>query len=69
MQDDLQSDECITKLDDRWNKNELVMEDFNGQPFEKSIMNHLYATSNARAMKEWRSIFEFVNKDFYARER
>jgi hypothetical protein len=69
MQDNLQSDECITKLDERWNKNVLVMGDFNDQPLDKSIMNHLYATPNAQAMKEWRCIFEFLNKDFYARER
>jgi YD repeat-containing protein len=69
MQDDLQSDECIAKLDERWNKNVLVMGDFNDQPFDKSITNHLYATPNAQAMKEWRCIFEFLNKDFYARER
>jgi hypothetical protein len=69
MQDNLQSDECIAKLDERWNKNVLIMGDFNDQPFDKSIMNHLYATPNAQAMKEWRYIFEFLSKDFYARER
>jgi hypothetical protein len=69
MQDNLQSDECIAKLDERWNKNVLIMGDFNDQPFNKSIMNHLYATPNAQAMKEWRYIFEFLSKDFYARER
>ncbi|HYY49925.1 MAG TPA: hypothetical protein VE643_03570, partial [Nitrososphaeraceae archaeon] len=53
MQDNLQSDECITKFDERWNKNVLVMGDFNDQPFDKSIMNHLYATpkSNERMEK------------------
>jgi hypothetical protein len=45
------------------------MGDFNDQPFDKSIMNHLYATPNAQAMKEWRYIFEFLSKDFYARDR
>jgi hypothetical protein len=69
MQDNLQSDECIVKLNERWNKNVLVMGDFNDQPFDKSIMNHLHATPNAQAMKEWKYIFEFLNKDFYARER
>jgi hypothetical protein len=69
MQDNLQSDECIVKLDERWNKNVLIMGDFNDQPFDKSIMNHLYATPNAQAMKEWRYIFEFLSKDFYARDR
>jgi hypothetical protein len=69
MQDNLQSNECIATLNERWNKNVLVMGDFNDQPFDKSIMNHLYVTPNAEAMKEWRCIFEFLNKDFYARER
>jgi Endonuclease/Exonuclease/phosphatase family len=69
MQDNLQSDESIAKLNERWNKNVLVMGDFNDQPFDKSIINHLHATPNAQAMKEWRYIFEFLNKDFYARER
>ena len=69
MQDNLQSDECIAKLNERWNKNVLVMGDFNDQPFDKSIMNHLHATPDMEAMKEWRHIFEFLNKDFYARDR
>ena len=69
MQDNLQFDECIAKLDERWNKNVLIMGDFNDQPFDKSIMNHLYATPNAQAMKEWKYIFEFLSRDFYARER
>jgi endonuclease/exonuclease/phosphatase family protein len=69
MQDNLQSDECIAKLNERWNKNVLVMGDFNDQPFDKSIMNHLHATPDMEAMKEWRYIFEFLNNDFYARER
>jgi endonuclease/exonuclease/phosphatase family metal-dependent hydrolase len=52
MQDNLQSDECIAKLNERWNKNVLVMGDFNDQPFDKSIMDHPHATPNAEAMKE-----------------
>ncbi|MFL6324289.1 MAG: hypothetical protein ACJ72C_05930, partial [Nitrososphaeraceae archaeon] len=36
MQDNLQSDESIAKLNERWNKNVLVMGDFNDQPFDKS---------------------------------
>lgn len=69
MQDNLQTDECIAKLNERWNKNVLVMGDFNDQPFDKSIMNHLHAIPNPEAMKEWRYIFEFLKKDFFARER
>jgi hypothetical protein len=65
----LQTDECIAKLNERWNKNGLVMGDFNDQPFDKSIMNHLHAIPNPEAMKEWRYIFEFLKKDFFARER
>jgi hypothetical protein len=69
MQDNLQSDESIAKLNERWNKNVLVMGDFNDQPFDKSIMNHLHATPDIEAMQEWKYIFEFLNKDYYARER
>ena len=45
------------------------MGDFNDQPFDKSIINHLHAIPDPEAMKEWRYIFEFLSKDFYARDR
>ena len=45
------------------------MGDLNDQPFDKSLMNALHATPDMEAMKEWRYIFEFLDKDFYARER
>ena len=69
MPDNLQTDECITELNQRWNKNIIIMEDFNDQPFDKSIMNHPKAIPDAEPMKEWRYIFEFLKKDFMARER
>ncbi len=69
MPDNLQTDECILTLNERWNKNILIMGDFNDQPFDKSIMNHLRATPNAEPMREWKYIFEFLKMDFFARER
>jgi Endonuclease/Exonuclease/phosphatase family len=69
MPDNLQTDECIAELNQRWNKNIIIMGDFNDQPFDKSIINHLKAIPDAEPMKEWRYIFEFLKKDFMARER
>jgi len=69
MPDNLHTDECITELNQRWNKNIIIMGDFNDQPFDKSIMNHLKAIPDAEPIREWRYIFEFLKKDFVARER
>ena len=69
MPDNLQTDECITKLNHRWNKNIIIMGDFNDQPFDKSLIGHLRAIPDPEPMREWRYIFEFLKKDFMTRER
>jgi hypothetical protein len=69
MPENLQTDESIAKLNHRWNKNIVIMGDFNDQPFDKSIVNHLRAIPNPEPLKEWRYIFEFLKKDFMTRER
>jgi hypothetical protein len=47
LPDDLKKDEnAIAKLNQRWNKNVLVMGDLNDNPYDRSVLNYLHATSD-----------------------
>lgn len=48
----------LEKLEDEWNKNILLMGDFNDEPFDESVIRYLGAVPNIRYCREWREIFE-----------
>jgi hypothetical protein len=56
---DLRNDEnVLSHLNQKWNKNILLMGDFNDNPYDKSILNHLHATPDANKLLNWDEIFE-----------
>jgi len=56
--DFLQNQEILETVNQRWNRNVLLMGDFNDEPFDKSITRYLGATSNVRLLREWNEILE-----------
>jgi hypothetical protein len=56
---DIRNDEeSLFLLNQRWNKNILLMGDFNDNPYDKSILNHLHATPDNKKLLNWGEIFE-----------
>lgn len=56
---DLRNDEkTVSLLNEKWNKNILLMGDFNDNPYDKSILNHLHATPDTNKLLNWDEIFE-----------
>jgi hypothetical protein len=53
----------LIKLDYEWNKNILLMGDFNDDPYDESISKYLNTVSDIRACKEWKEILEIRSKD------
>jgi hypothetical protein len=56
-----QNEESLAKLNQKWNKNVLVMGDLNDNPFDRSILNYLRATPDKNRLIEWKEIFEHPN--------
>ena len=56
-----ENEESLDKLNQKWNKNVLVMGDFNDNPFDRSILNYLRATPDKNRLIEWKEIFEHPN--------
>ncbi|MDQ3869585.1 MAG: hypothetical protein M3250_08510 [Thermoproteota archaeon] len=52
------NEESLNKLNQKWNKNVLVMGDLNDNPFDRSILNYLQATPDKNRLIEWKEIFE-----------
>jgi endonuclease/exonuclease/phosphatase family metal-dependent hydrolase len=56
---DLRYDEkSLSLLNERWNKNILLMGDFNDNPYDRSILSYLHATPDKRKLMNWGEIFE-----------
>src|SRR5918995_1286762 len=59
MPDNLKEDEeSLAKLNQKWNKNVLVMGDLNDNPFDRSILNYLRATPDKNRLIQWKEIFD-----------
>ena len=56
--------EILTKIEDRWNQNIIIMGDFNDEPFNKSMVKYLNASSNAELMRGWEKIFQLTRLDY-----
>ena len=50
--------EVIATINKKWNKNVLLMGDFNDNPYDKSILNYLHATPDRNKLLNWDEIFE-----------
>lgn len=62
MPDNLKDDEeSLAKLNQKWNKNVLIMGDLNDNPFDRSILNYLRATPDKNRLIQWKEIFEHPN--------
>ena len=51
------NDETLSLLNQKWNRNILLMGDFNDNPYDKSVLNHLHATSDTNKLLNWEEIF------------
>jgi Endonuclease/Exonuclease/phosphatase family len=58
------NENLLTKLDDMWNENILLMGDFNDEPYNKSLVKFLNATFNSYLLRDWRTIFQLKRKDW-----
>jgi hypothetical protein len=56
-----ENEESLAKLNQKWNKNVLIMGDLNDNPFDRSILNYLHATPDKNRLIEWKEIFEHPN--------
>jgi hypothetical protein len=70
MPNNLKDDEeSLAKLNQRWNRNVLVMGDLNDNPFDRSILNYLRATPDKNRLIEWKEIFEHPNLKKYQTDK
>lgn len=53
----------IDMLNKEWNKNVLLMGDFNDDPYSDSLTKYLKATPDIKLCREWKEIFELRIKD------
>lgn len=53
----------LARLDYDWNKNILLMGDFNDEPYNESITKHLNTVSDIRSCREWKEIIEIRARD------
>ena len=59
LPDDLKKDEnALAKLNQRWNRNVLIMGDLNDNPYDRSVLNYLHATCDKNRLIDWKEIFE-----------
>lgn len=60
---DLRNDqESLAILNQRWNKNILLMGDFNDNPYDKSVLYYLHATPDKGKLINWNEIFVHPNQ-------
>jgi hypothetical protein len=62
LPDDIRNNEAVlAKINNRWNRNVLVMGDFNDNPYDRSILNYLHATPDKHRLIDWKDLFEHPN--------
>lgn len=49
---------ALSQLNQKWNRNILLMGDFNDNPYDKSILNYLHATPDKNKLLNWDEIFD-----------
>ncbi len=55
---DLRYDEkALSQLNQKWNRNILLMGDFNDNPYDRSVLNYLHATPDKNKLLNWDEIF------------
>lgn len=52
------NNEALKRINSKWNRNVLLMGDFNDNPYDKSILNYLHATPDKKKLLNWDEIFE-----------
>jgi hypothetical protein len=63
LSDDLlNNSDILSKLNQIWNRNILLMGDFNDEPFDRSLTRYLGATSNVQLLREWKEILELERR-------
>ncbi len=55
------NEEVLAKINQRWNRNVLIMGDFNDNPYDRSILNYLHATPDKNRLIDWKDLFEHPN--------
>jgi hypothetical protein len=55
------NEEVLTKINQKWNRNVLVMGDFNDNPYDRSVLNYLHATPDKNRLIDWKDLFEHPN--------
>ena len=53
--------EVLAKINQKWDRNVLVMGDFNDNPYDRSILNYLHATPDKNRLVDWKDLFEHPN--------
>ena len=55
------NEDVLAKINQRWNRNVLIMGDFNDNPYDRSILNYLHATPDKNRLIDWKDLFEHPN--------
>jgi hypothetical protein len=55
------NEDVLAKINQKWNRNVLVMGDLNDNPYDRSILNYLHATPDKNRLIDWKDIFEHPN--------
>ena len=53
---------CFEKLENEWNKNVLVMGDFNDEPYDESVLRYLGGVPDIRFCRGWKEFLSFVSE-------
>ena len=53
----------LTRLDYEWNKNVLLMGDFNDEPYKESLTKYLNSVSDIKNCREWKEILEIRTRN------
>jgi len=53
--------EVLAKINQQWDRNVIVMGDFNDNPYDRSILNYLHATPDKNRLVDWKDLFEHPN--------
>lgn len=52
------NNKVLNRINCKWNRNILLMGDFNDNPYDKSVLNYLHATPDRNKLLNWDEIFD-----------